>query len=857
MASCNEPNPSITADAMVDTTVDSGAQQDGQPVGDAATTELGAVDAAALDQQTTDLAPGPDGATDVALPDLPLPDLPLPDLMLPDLTPPDMPLPDLLPPDTLSPDLCALPCGGKCCKSKEACVLGACTPVVGPCKSDADCFNDSYCFNGVCIPWGSGPGGKFSGNCVAVVPLGLFAPALQCSWGAPPTGDKFPNHKNVLGTPMVVDFGIKGADPSIVFVSYNGVDGGGEASRCDKGYHGVIRVIRGKDCAQLYSLDSVKVRASSPLAIGDINGDKVADIVAFRCGGGLVAMTYDKSKDLFVQLWVSNPSTTGGTSGLWSGPSIHDLDDDGKPETLMGGYTFDHQGKLVDGALGLMTPSPHPGALAVVADVDGDKKAELVDGNSVQEFDTTAKKWKLQHKSGQTRGLVAVADFGTYGADPKKDNRALLDGVAEVVVVHAGKVRVQTITGRVVFGPVSLPLGGSGGPPTVGDFDNDRRAEVACAGYGSYTVFDPDCKTGALKNNCPSLSTNGILWYQTSQDHSSSSTGSSIYDFDGDGKAEAIYADECFTRVYEGSSGEVLFSQYRTSCTWYENPVVADVDGDGKSELVVPSNTNCNKAADCAKKLPLLPGTSLRMDHLFKGLRCAKTTDCLSSSCDSGFCRCTKDAECGGGSLRCGPPVKGTPGTGNVCRSVHLGALAGVLVYRDVQDRWVYSRPIWNQHTYSVTNVGDDGTIPKTSAWQPNWTNKDLNNYRQNKQGSLNPSGVPDLTSKLNPAITCASGGMTLKTQVCNRGAKAAAAGVSVAFYLGDPKKSGKLGCVAKTKTSLAPGGCELVSCTITPAPTTKVDLYVVPNDDGTSKGSMPECNNKNNWSVIKGAACP
>jgi len=78
MASCNEPNPSITADAMVDTTVDSGAQQDGQPVGDAATTELGAVDAAALDQQTTDLAPGPDGATDVALPDLPLPDLPLP-----------------------------------------------------------------------------------------------------------------------------------------------------------------------------------------------------------------------------------------------------------------------------------------------------------------------------------------------------------------------------------------------------------------------------------------------------------------------------------------------------------------------------------------------------------------------------------------------------------------------------------------------------------------------------------------------------------------------------------------------------------------------------------------------------------
>ncbi len=33
-------------------------------------------------------------------------------------------------------------------------------------------------------------------------------------------------------------------------------------------------------------------------------------------------------------------------------------------------------------------------------------------------------------------------------------------------------------------------------------------------------------------------------------------------------------------------------------------------------------------------------------------------------------------------------------------------------VIRDAEDRWVPARRIWNQHTYHVTNVREDGTIP-------------------------------------------------------------------------------------------------------------------------------------------------
>jgi hypothetical protein len=51
-------------------------------------------------------------------------------------------------------------------------------------------------------------------------------------------------------------------------------------------------------------------------------------------------------------------------------------------------------------------------------------------------------------------------------------------------------------------------------------------------------------------------------------------------------------------------------------------------------------------------------------------------------------------------------------------------------VIRDVEDRWIQARRIWNQHTYHVTNVREDGTIPQhePASWSL------LNTYRTNAQ---------------------------------------------------------------------------------------------------------------------------
>ncbi|PCC75691.1 hypothetical protein SAMN02745121_00231 [Nannocystis exedens] len=56
-----------------------------------------------------------------------------------------------------------------------------------------------------------------------------------------------------------------------------------------------------------------------------------------------------------------------------------------------------------------------------------------------------------------------------------------------------------------------------------------------------------------------------------------------------------------------------------------------------------------------------------------------------------------------------------------------------IQVIRDKMDRWIPARRIWNQHTYHVTNVREDGTIPQVEP--KSW--KNLNTFRTQAQVSL------------------------------------------------------------------------------------------------------------------------
>src|SRR5690606_31397180 len=125
-----------------------------------------------------------------------------------------------------------------------------------------------------------------------------------------------------------------------------------------------------------------------------------------------------------------------------------------------------------------------------------------------------------------------------------------------------------------------------------------------------------------------------VRWKQDSQDATSRQTSATLFDFNGDGKTEVIYADECYLRVYAGEDGTVLYSSPRNSSTWLESPIVADVDRDDNTEIIVQNSS----AQGCDAVDPIHPG-----------IVCETNDECpATSTCADGYCRCTADTDCRG-----------------------------------------------------------------------------------------------------------------------------------------------------------------------------------------------------------------
>ena len=83
------------------------------------------------------------------------------------------------------------------------------------------------------------------------------------------------------------------------------------------------------------------------------------------------------------------------------------------------------------------------------------------------------------------------------------------------------------------------------------------------------------------------------------RDWSSASTGSTVFDFNGDGTSEVVFADERALYVWSVDTRAALkpwdrltpglIDEHHQAWTSPEDPVVADVDGDGKAEILVPN----------------------------------------------------------------------------------------------------------------------------------------------------------------------------------------------------------------------------------------------------------------------------
>ncbi len=378
-------------------------------------------------------------------------------------------------------------------------------------------------------------------SCVVEVDPGEFEPTVEWQWSANAT---FPGYEQIMATPAVGNLTDDDGDgdideddvPEVVFAAFSG-----------SAYTspGVITAISGDTGAELWSVSSAGgygMYSSSGVAIGDLEGDGLPDVCVAGSSTSVVCLEHDGSFK-----WAA-----GSTPYYVGCPAMADLDGDGLSEVIFGDQIFAFDGTPL-GAGGMGVGGRYT---SFAVDMDADGQLEVVAGRSVYEMDGS-----LLWDDGLSDGIPAVGDFDG-------------DGLPEVVRT-ASSLLILTDTDGTVLWQVSVP-GGGGGAPTVADYDGDGQPEVGVAGLSYYTLFDTD---------------GTVLWSNSTEDDSSSVTGSSVFDFDRDGAAEVVYADEHYLYVYDGATGAVRMSMDgHASATLFEYPIVADVDHDGSTEIIVASN---------------------------------------------------------------------------------------------------------------------------------------------------------------------------------------------------------------------------------------------------------------------------
>ena len=494
-----------------------------------------------------------------------------------------------------------LACGDACCAATDVCSFQKCVTPGNECIDSSECAPTEYCelsLGGDPMPGDAGAclGGVVldTGQCLEKPPVcpagmpptpgepltclpecqyvplaGAFVPELKAHW----------NKASIMMSPIVIQLDDDNCDnvvderdiPEILFVSFPNTDPSPSDATYNYGHATLwaISLINGQFVEKWsFTPTTDALKGSTELAAGNFDGLPGNEVVVCTANGKVRAVSA-----------TGQPLWTNSDVGCRM-PAIGDLGGDGKVEIVVAGA-------VIDGATGA-TVTTTPGGRKSLADLDGDGNLDLVSPTAVYRADGT-----VMADTGLSGAYLAIGDFDVDGTPEvvSVDKPNHIVNIWHYDASQPGNFEVVR-SGVDINGtfPNTCPSGSSGsttggGPPTVADFNGDGTPDVAIAGGIGYAVID------GTKVLDPTVSPDQtLLWLQQTHDCSSAATGSSVFDFNGDGQAEVVYSDEHFLRIYNGVDGAELFKTCNTTGTLLEYPLVADVDADGHADLVVIAN---------------------------------------------------------------------------------------------------------------------------------------------------------------------------------------------------------------------------------------------------------------------------
>ncbi len=308
--------------------------------------------------------------------------------------------------------------------------------------------------------------------------------------------------------------------------------------------------------------------------IGDIDNDGLGEIIVQSQNGTLQCYEHDGTLK-----WISDSTVT-----LGPGAGIADFDADGNPEVYAGSAIFEGAtGKLIVEDFTVIGANKFHKRQSVAADVlsfhnivcTDCEGLELVVYDQVYSVNISTKTLTVKSSypvmTGENSSRAHVVDWN-------------MDNQLDIVVNGGGGIDRLVIwnpkdASLIASAPISAFNPSVGTYLSIGNVDDDPEPELGFENSANktYIVIDNDLS---------------IIWQKPVRDASSGSTGSSMFDFNCDLKMDIAFRDEFYLLIMDGATGAVWDSMPCRSNTLNERPVVADVNNDGKANILCTCGIN-------------------------------------------------------------------------------------------------------------------------------------------------------------------------------------------------------------------------------------------------------------------------